>query len=115
MPGFFTSRASSKGYIRWATSYLQAARQLDFLARQRLGWAGNNATDTLEEAVSLTQHHDAITGTAKQHVANDYNKRIAKGASPGLELLPWCMVGYSCFSLPHCKSCYRSVGLSEVG
>jgi alpha-mannosidase len=93
MSGFFTSRASSKGYIRWATSYLQAARQLDFLARQRLGWAGNNATDTLEEAVSLTQHHDAITGTAKQHVANDYNKRIAKGAPPvpcvGLE--PWCM------------------------
>lgn len=36
-------------------------------------------TDALEEAVSLTQHHDASTGTAKQHVADDYNMRIAAG------------------------------------
>lgn len=38
------------------------------------------STDALEEAVSLAQHHDAVTGTAKQHVADDYNMRIAAGA-----------------------------------
>jgi hypothetical protein len=36
-------------------------------------------TDALEEAVSLLQHHDGITGTAKQHVVNDYHKRVYKG------------------------------------
>ncbi len=32
--------------------------------------------------MSLAQHHDAVTGTAKQHVADDYNMRVAAGASP---------------------------------
>ena len=36
-------------------------------------------TDALEEAISLAQHHDAVTGTAKQHVADDYNMRIDAG------------------------------------
>jgi alpha-mannosidase len=37
-------------------------------------------TDALEEAVSLCQHHDAVTGTARQHVANDYHRRLHRGA-----------------------------------
>ena len=41
---------------------------------------GASSTDALEEAVSLAHHHDGITGTAKQHVADDYNMRIAAGA-----------------------------------
>ena len=30
--------------------------------------------------MSLAQHHDAITGTEKQHVANDYHRRLHRGA-----------------------------------
>ena len=71
--GYFTSRPTSKGYIRAGTSYLQAARQLELLT----GYQGK--TDALEEAVSVLQHHDSITGTEKQHVANDYHLRLARG------------------------------------
>lgn len=84
--GFYTSRPASKGYIRFATSYLQAARQLDFLSRflRGRGAPGDSgpSTDTLEEAVALTQHHDAITGTEKQHVAADYHMRLSRGPLP---------------------------------
>jgi len=32
--------------------------------------------ESLHEAVAIAQHHDAITGTEKQHVASDYHKRL---------------------------------------
>ena len=48
------------------------------------------ASDALEEAVSLLQHHDSITGTEKQHVANDYHRRLHAGACTALRLE--CMI-----------------------
>ena len=36
---------------------------------------------TLEEAMGVAQHHDAVAGTSKQHVAYDYAKQIASGMS----------------------------------
>lgn len=32
-----------------------------------------------EKAMAVAQHHDAVSGTEKQHVANDYAKRLARG------------------------------------
>jgi hypothetical protein len=37
--------------------------------------------DTLDEAVALAHHHDGITGTAKQAVANDYTRRLASATA----------------------------------
>ena len=36
-------------------------------------------TDSLADALAIVQHHDAVTGTEKQHVANDYAKRLSIG------------------------------------
>ncbi|PIN15023.1 Glycosyl hydrolase, family 38 - alpha-mannosidase [Handroanthus impetiginosus] len=76
--GFFTSRPAFKRYIRFLSGYYLAARQLEFLAGRRSTSAN---TDGLGDALGIAQHHDAITGTAKQHTTNDYMKRLAIGAS----------------------------------
>ncbi|KAK9129463.1 hypothetical protein Sjap_009950 [Stephania japonica] len=76
--GFFTSRPAFKGYIRMLSGYYVAARQLEYLA----GWRSSGPnTFSLGDALGIVQHHDAVTGTAKQHTTNDYAKRLAIGAS----------------------------------
>ncbi|GKA18861.1 alpha-mannosidase, partial [Tanacetum coccineum] len=75
--GYFTSRPALKGYIRSLSGYYLAARQLEFLVGRRL--TGPD-TFSLGDALGIAQHHDAVTGTAKQHTTNDYEKRLAVGA-----------------------------------
>ena len=38
------------------------------------------SSEMLREAMGVAQHHDAVSGTEKQHVAYDYAKRLAIGA-----------------------------------
>lgn len=45
------------------------------------------ALETLAEAMAVAQHHDAVTGTAKQHVTEDYYKRLSIGMSGANEFL----------------------------
>ena len=42
---------------------------------------GAPSSDLLRRAMGVAQHHDAVSGTSKQHVADDYAKRLAIGAS----------------------------------
>lgn len=76
--GFFTSRPSFKRYVRALSGYYLAARQLEYLSGRR---TVGPKTFILGEALAIAQHHDAITGTAKQHTTNDYMKRLAAGTS----------------------------------
>ncbi|CAN8264032.1 unnamed protein product [Cochlearia groenlandica] len=76
--GYFTSRPAFKRYVRTLSGYYLAARQLEFLVGKKSG--GPN-TCNLGDALGIAQHHDAVTGTAKQHVTDDYIKRLAIGAS----------------------------------
>ncbi|XP_010246825.1 PREDICTED: alpha-mannosidase isoform X2 [Nelumbo nucifera] len=76
--GFFTSRPALKRYVRMLSGYYMAARQLEFLVGRR---SSGPHTFSLGDALGIVQHHDAVTGTAKQHTTNDYAKRLAIGAS----------------------------------
>ena len=38
----------------------------------------NNGT-IIGEPMGIVQHHDAVSGTEKQHVANDYAQRLSDG------------------------------------
>ena len=74
--GYFTSRPALKRYIRISSAFLQVARHMELFS----GGDGT-ATEALWEAQSVAQHHDAISGTAKQAVTYDYAQRISKGAA----------------------------------
>uniref|UniRef100_A0A7S2SZB3 Alpha-mannosidase n=1 Tax=Chloropicon primus TaxID=1764295 RepID=A0A7S2SZB3_9CHLO len=83
--GYFTSRPSQKRYAFLMTSYLQSARQIQYFMGSSL--RESDVLDELENAVSIVLHHDAITGTAKQAVADDYAKRLYKGGEGAASLL----------------------------
>ncbi|XP_022739910.1 alpha-mannosidase-like [Durio zibethinus] len=76
--GYFTSRPALKRFVRMLSGYYLAARQLEFLVGKR-----SNGPNTfgLGDALGIVQHHDAITGTAKQHTTNDYSKRLSIGVT----------------------------------
>lgn len=81
--GYFTSRASFKRFERVASSLLLAARQIDAL------YGTTDAKDrplfSLEDALGIAQHHDAISGTGKQHVADDYSFRLSNGTDAAMK------------------------------
>ncbi|CAN0314349.1 unnamed protein product, partial [Ectocarpus sp. 8 AP-2014] len=82
--GYFTSRPGLKRLERVTSGYLQAARQLLALAGAAgSGGGGDDAAGTdretlaaFERAQALVQHHDGVSGTSKQHVADDYAQRL---------------------------------------
>jgi alpha-mannosidase len=74
--GYFTSRPALKGYVRVGGNFLRAVSLADAVS----GGDGSKL-ESLWEAVGVTEHHDAVSGTSKQHVAYDYAWRIARGVT----------------------------------
>lgn len=81
--GYFTSRPSLKGYVRQTNNFLQGVKQVSAL----LGLGQDPRLLTLKEAMAVVQHHDAVSGTAKQHVTDDYSQRLAHGVSQAFEMV----------------------------
>ncbi|XP_071359928.1 lysosomal alpha-mannosidase [Trachinotus anak] len=79
--GYFTSRPALKRYERISNSNLQTCNQLEVLGgpASRKGPFGEGDSETMKKAMAVAQHHDAVSGTEKQHVANDYARRLANG------------------------------------
>jgi alpha-mannosidase len=77
--GHFSSRPALKFQLRSSSALLNTARQLELVAditsadvqahsiRVRQNNVGSSWTDSLEAAVGLNTHHDAITGTFLCH------------------------------------------------
>ena len=76
--GYFSSRANSKSQIRFGSHNLHASNKvfagkvLDQSTSDEDIVAIKNARDTMLDSMGSNQHHDAVTGTAKQHVADNY-------------------------------------------
>lgn len=62
--------------IKKGTSLLQAVNQLNVLAAK--GFEHAETFRGLKETMGLLQHHDAVTGTCKQYVANDYQRMLSE-------------------------------------
>ncbi|XP_041033071.1 lysosomal alpha-mannosidase isoform X1 [Carcharodon carcharias] len=79
--GYFTSRPALKRYERLSNNFLQVCNQLEVLGASgsHIGPYGVGDSSVLKKAMGVAQHHDAVSGTEKQHVADDYAKKLAKG------------------------------------
>ncbi|VDM30478.1 unnamed protein product [Hydatigera taeniaeformis] len=91
--GFYTSRPSQKFMVRRASSLLAACEQAHIMkptvgyrckypSRPTYDYQKGNflepvqVVDQLRRMVGIMQHHDAVTGTEKQHVSDDYRQRL---------------------------------------
>ena len=70
--GYYTSRPAFKRFERASNGVLQAGKQVNAL----LNGGKEDELRVLANAVAIAQHHDAITGTARQAVDEDYNDRL---------------------------------------
>ncbi|CAO2610985.1 Lysosomal alpha-mannosidase [Lemmus lemmus] len=82
--GYFSSRPALKRYERLSYNFLQVCNQLEALAglAANVGPYGTGDSAPLNEAMAVLQHHDAVTGTARQNVADDYARQLAAGWGP---------------------------------
>ncbi|GMF13523.1 unnamed protein product [Phytophthora lilii] len=73
--GYFTSRPTLKRFAQVANTLLQQVHQVDAVYQSH----HSSALVALQRAVGLVQHHDGLSGTEKQSVADDYALRLNDG------------------------------------
>lgn len=75
--GYYTSRPTSKRSERVGNQFLQICKQLTsaVISTENEDLLNDNL-DQLRRMMGVMQHHDAVTGTEKEHVANDYHRSL---------------------------------------
>ncbi|XP_059047343.1 lysosomal alpha-mannosidase-like isoform X1 [Achroia grisella] len=80
--GYFSSRPTTKYFEREGNNYLQMVKQLQVLAD--LPDHNLPVLDELRSAMGVMQHHDAVTGTEKEHVTHDYERLLDQAIEDAL-------------------------------
>lgn len=115
--GYFTSRPALKRQVRVATNFLGAARQLEVISGVTAAEVdtpttrpsppvGESWTDSLEGTIGVATHHDGMSGTERQDVANDYEMRISEShveAEVGVAKSVEKIAGFPEGTLGHCN------------
>ncbi|KAL1110456.1 hypothetical protein AAG570_007987, partial [Ranatra chinensis] len=80
--GYYSSRPALKYMAYRANNLLQVAKILGTIEKVDIKkiW-------TMERAIALVQHHDAISGTSKQHVTEDYAIYLQESFNAGQSVL----------------------------
>ena len=89
--GYFSSRPGAKKQVKDASALMNAQNRLFSKRVIKEGVTDEKVKEVLEakrkmiEPLSIYLHHDAITGTDKQFVADDYTIRMQKGINQSNE------------------------------
>jgi lysosomal alpha-mannosidase len=75
---YILSRPALKGMVRRGNNVLQICKQLA-AAKNMNDEETTEELTTMREAMGVLQHHDAVSGTAKQAVTFDYAERLHSG------------------------------------
>ncbi|CAG0879219.1 unnamed protein product [Darwinula stevensoni] len=78
--GYFSSRPTFKRFIRTSDLFLQVVASMGKQLGSAFPSPGSEENlSQMREVMGVNMHHDAVTGTAKQHVTDDYYRLISLG------------------------------------
>ncbi|XP_043527609.1 lysosomal alpha-mannosidase isoform X2 [Frieseomelitta varia] len=107
--GYFSSRPTIKFFERMGNNLLQVSKQLATVTHLE-GY--EKELEYFREAMGVMQHHDAVTGTEKQLVADDYARILYAGMQQGTNvsfqaLRKWRSSGNSEFASENMYTCMQ--------
>ena len=109
--GYFTSRPALKYFVRKTNNLLHISRLMYLVGNILFPLDVDKSIvkkhfDALDRAMGEVQHHDAVSGTERQFVANNYAEKLSYGSNQVLKVLnEFSDPGYYCYNL-NISECY---------